>query len=318
MEGVSSMLRIRCALWVVVVMALAAPALADPFQDEWNAGMRALGQAKYEEACAHFSRAEHHSGASIKTRYQLGRCNEERGDHVSAHGYFLDAARLAEIEGNAKQAEVARKRLVDIERHVPIVIIEVAEENRLRGMRVTLAGKEVPVQNWGQPMAVEPGSYPVEISAPGMQTVTLTVTAPGPGQRSQVVVPTLVAGTGPAPAPPPPLVVAPAPVPQVPDQVEMKRKSPALFWTGLGMIIGGGVAGLIGGALYGISGEEEPPPESIGLWIGGLALLTTGITFMAVFGKKVPVEEPPAEEKSQALRIEPLLGPTGGGLRVRF
>jgi hypothetical protein len=307
----------------MAALSFPATASADDFQDAWNAGMRALGQAKYAEACDHFSRAETISGASIKTRYQLGRCNEERESYVVAHGYFLDAARLAEIEGNAQQSDVARKRLKDIEKKVPVVILEVPEANRVKGMSIKLGGSDVPIQNWGHPIAVEPGSYPVIIAAPGMQTITLEVTAPGPGQRSQLVVPALSVSGPPAIAGPQP--IAPPP-PSAPDQPEMRRRNPALFWTGMGMIIGGGVAGIAGLVAYAASSvdasfsgdDDEVPPEAIGLWIGAAALIGVGIPFMAVFGRKVPVESEGATPAAEALRLDLVVGPTGGALRLEF
>jgi hypothetical protein len=193
-------------------------------------------------------------------------------------------------------------------------------------MSIKLGDNEVPVQNWGHPIAVEPGSYPVVIAAPGMQTITLEVTAPGPGQRSQLVVPALSASGPPAVAGPQPL--APPP-PTTPDQPEMRRRNPALFWTGMGMIIGGGVAGIAGLLAYAagsvdasLSGDDdgEVPPAAIGLWIGAAALIGVGIPFMAVFGRKVPVEgeETPETPAAEALRLDLVVGPTGGALRLEF
>lgn len=315
------------ALLIAALSLPTATASADDFQSAWNAGMRALGQAKYDEACDHFSRAETIGGTSIKTRYQLGRCNEERQSYVAAHGYFLDAARLAELEGNAQQADVARKRIEDIETKVPIVILEVPASTRVAGMTVKLGDDEIPPQNWGHPIAVEPGTYPVVVTAPNMQTLNLEVAAPRAGQRSQLVIPALSPAGPPPVAGPQPVIVAP-PAPAAPDAPEMKRKNPALFFTGMGMIIGGGVAGIAGLVAYGASsieadlsgGSDDVPPAAIGLWIGGAALIGVGIPFMVVFGRKVPVdgEEPAAAPASEAMRLETVIGPTGGSLRLTF
>jgi hypothetical protein len=100
-----------------------------------------------------------------------------------------------------------------------------------------------------------------------------------------------------------------------PNDDGMKKRSTGLFWTGFGLTIGGGLGTVVG--VLGIAAADEldlEAPGAIALTVGGTLMLATGITFMVVFGKKVP-KDPPAQD---AVLVEPLIGPTGGGVRLRW
>jgi hypothetical protein len=97
----------------------------------------------------------------------------------------------------------------------------------------------------------------------------------------------------------------------------MERKSPALFWTGVGLVTGGSLAVVLGAVGIGLAARNGFGDGGAGPGIGSLVLggvlLGVGIPFMAVFGARVPAEPEPA-----AFTVVPILTPGGAGLVGAF
>jgi hypothetical protein len=264
---------------LLVAFCITPNAFADEVDDAFNEGMQALGQSKYDEACAAFTKAEDLGGATMRTRYQLGRCNQERGKHVDAHRAFADVARLADDSGDTKRASAARERMVESAKAVGLLTITVPDATAaLPGLRVERDGELVPPRNFGQPVAVTPGAHQIKITADGKDPLELPVSELLPGQSAQVTLPELMAGD--VAAAPPSGATPPATSPKV--DAGPGKANPTLFWTGLGFVIAGPLLGAAGG--YTLVEEEETEAGIAGMVVGG-ALLAVGIPFMVIGGR---------------------------------
>lgn len=303
---------LRTAIPTLALIATLSPsqAAADEAADAFNRGMRELGGGRYDAACAAFEEAERHGGATMKTRYQLGRCNQERKRPVAAHRAFADVARLATEAGDDKRTATARLRMKEVVSEVGLLTIDVpAATAALPGLRIDRDGEPVPPRDFNQPVAVEPGPHTVTVSADGHQTLRLEVTPIAAGASAAVALPALTAGSGssdPSAAPPPPPVGG-SPPPPAPDRGP-GRASPALFWTGVGFVIAGPLT--VAGSVYTYVEEEEKEIGVVGMVVGG-ALLAIGIPFMVVGGAD-------AEPETQAITLTPAVGPGWIGLDGTF
>ncbi|HHH28927.1 MAG TPA: tetratricopeptide repeat protein [Polyangiaceae bacterium] len=308
---------VRSAIPTIALTLFAAgtlwssPVLADEADDAFNRGMHELGRGRYDAACDAFEEAERHGGATMKTRYQLGRCNQEQNKHVASHRAFADVARLATEAGDDKRAAIARQRMKEVAAHVGLLTIDVpAATAALPGLRIARDGEPVPPRDFNRPIAVAPGPHTVTVSADDHQTLELKVTPIPAGGSAAVALPELTAGSGKtaadAPAPPDPADPA-APPPAAADEGP-RRASPALFWTGLAFVIAGPLT--VAGSVYTYVEESQKEIGIIGMAVGG-ALLAVGIPFMVVGGAD-------AEPGERAVILEPQVGPGWVGLSGRF
>lgn len=114
-----------------------------------------------------------------------------------------------------------------------------------------------------------------------------------------------------------------------PPVQEYERRSTGLMVAGI-VLTGLGGLGTIGGAIgtavtatedrttydyYTSSYSDDsgdPHPAAVGVLVGGGVFLITGIIFLIVGAPKVPVEN------AEAAKVEPLLGPGFGGMRMSF
>jgi hypothetical protein len=331
-----------CATWLTRVLLVLAtlltaqlasvPAQAqDPMRKHFNEGMKRLAKGDFDGACRYFEASEN-KGPRVASSYQLGKCNEGRNRFGSAYVAYVRAAKLADKEGDTKRGKVARDRAKEIEPKVARYALVVASP--VDGMRIRVDGRTVPREEWNSARAGDDGSHTVEVSAPGHNPSVFEMHTKV-GETAKVAIPALkkgkdttsssdtteggaggdAAASGSGGAVPPPIK----------EGDGMKRKSTALFFTGMGLLIAGGIAGIAGGLTYAIdaaeSGDDAPEARSIALWVFAVAGIGVGIPFMVVYGKKVPDEPEPGEPTKPAetgVIIEPLVSPTGGGLRVRF
>ena len=304
---------------LLITLLITTAASADEFDQCFEEGKKLLGQAKYDDACAAFDRCEEIGGATVKTRYQLGRCNEERGKFARAHKAFSDAARLAKAEGDDKRADVAKKRASELAGKVARIKVLVAPAAaEIAGLKVRIGDDVVAQGDWNKPVAVDPGDHVVTAKAPGYQRLTRRVSGVTSGELSEVTIPPLAEGgdddddDAGAPAGAGGYVSDGGDGADSgssdPDGDGMVMNNKALFWVGFGLTIAGGL-GIAGGAiLVGIEGEAKF--DNVGAIVAGGIAVAVGIPFLIIGGKKVPADE--------AWLIEPLISPTGGGVRVTF
>lgn len=323
------------ALALLFLAVLAAPAArADEARNQFNEGMRLLAKGDYQGSCTAFEKSEAAGKPTMATRYQLGRCNEGREKYGKAYVAYQSAAALADKGGDPERATIARQRAQEVASKAPKIALVVPADRDVDGMRIRLDGEPVGREDWGRALPVAEGAHRVVVEAPKRTSATIQLNAPEGGEVAKIEIPKLApAGTSPEPAPSATPSPAPGAAPQGPNSYydrtaappmggpEMKRKNNGLFWTGVALVIAGGVTGIIGAIRVGIdAGSDVPPgPDGIGMVVVGGVFLSVGIPFMAVFGRKVPAEpeQPEAKEKAGPT-VEPLIAPTGGGLRVRF
>ncbi len=328
------------ALAVLVGATLVTPlAHADAASEAFNDGKRLMGKGQFKEACAAFKRAEDAAGRNVKTRYWVGRCSEEQGKKAAAYLAYKDAKRMAEKAGDTDRLDIIDRRITELGQILPFLVITVPDKVKVAGLKIQRDDEDVPEAEWGKPQPVDIGKHLIKVSAPGHQEMTLHVTASEPGSEAQLVIPALTKATG-TPSPSPRPTPAPTPTPKEPGEdegPEMTRKSPGLFWTGVGLVAAGGVAAIAGGVLV-IQGEadDEPlaggrdrTPAGVALLITGGVFLGVGIPFMVVFGAKVPAaattdgddekkDEDKKVEKGALLTVVPVITPGGFALHGTF
>ncbi|MEZ4437556.1 MAG: hypothetical protein R3B72_00585 [Polyangiaceae bacterium] len=303
----------RSALGPSVAFALAllvAPSIAaaDAGDEAFNAGMQALGQGRYDLACKEFERAEAEGGVNMKTRYQLGRCNQERGRAVDAYRAFADVERLAEEAGDPKRAAAARTRMGEVRPKVGLLTLDVpAKTAAMTGLVVALDGEPVGPEQFGRGFAVSPGAHVVTLTAPDRDPMELPVSEIAAGESAQVSLPELgaaSAGNGSATSNRSPTTTGPDAT--APEEAPTKA-NPVLFWTGLGFVIGGPLLAAAG--VYTYVAEEQTEAGIAGMVVGGV-LLAVGIPFMVVGGAD--------PEPATAITVVPQIGPGFLGVSGSF
>lgn len=321
---------------VLAMVTVAPAAFGQSAQDHFNEGMKRLAKSDWNGACAAFEKSEQPE-PTMATRYQLGRCNEERGHFGTAYLMYQSAADIADKQGDTKRRDVARQRVAELEPKATKLVILVPPDRQVDGMSIKRDGTVVPKGEWNKAAVVSNGFHDVQVSAPGRKNVTMRVEAKDTGSVSKITVPALEAdagggSNGAAPAPAPTTAptssstsVPPAygTTPTADAGPAMERKNPAMFWSGMGLIIGGALAGAAGAGLYGLAAQNgDPgqgtalpvPPGSIASWTIAVALIATGIPLMVIGGRKVPAGAPAAEAASLVLDVSPV----GVGLRASF
>lgn len=262
-------------------------------------GMELLAKSDYEGACAAFEKAEA-KGPAIGSSYQLGRCNEGRGKYGLAYESYKRAAMLADSAGDGERASIARDRAAEMEPKAPKLLIVVPPDRAASGMTVRIDGKVV--ADWSSAAPIGEGSHRIEISAQGRSSASLAVEVRMQAEVVRVTVPELA-----------PLATAAPPPPE--EEPEERRRNPALFWTGIGLTIGGGCALIAGLGILGnaeATGDPTYSPGGIALLVSSAALLGVGIPFTIVYGRKQPVEA------ASAVIVEPRIGAGSASLSVTF
>ncbi len=301
---------------LISAMASAPGARADAMDVCFDEGLAEIQKARWAEACEVFTRCEAQHGVTLKTRYQLGRCQEAQGKYARAFEAYSDAARLSAQAGDPQRAEVARKRAAALEAKVARIRVNVSPAAlKIEGLTVKRNGETLAREDYNRTLAVDPGDYLITAEAPGRKRVTRRIRGAAPsGSTKDVTIPPLAMGSGDDPAPDPGASEADGDAPiaaGAPDggdaagETEMNNK--ALFWVGLGLTIGGAIGVAGGGVLTGIEGEATD--EAVAGFIGGGVLLAVGIPFLVIGGRSVPVG---------SAALTPWLAPTGGGVRIDF
>lgn len=158
-------------------------------------------QGRYEEACAKFAASttlERALGALLN----LADCRERTGRTASAWAAYVEAASLADNEGDAVRARYARKRIDALLPSLAFVVLDVAPNPP--GISVRLGDRDVLPGGWGVPIALDPGDYVVSAASPGFASWQSTVHVNAEGGTTRVVIPALHAlSPAAAPAKPP-------------------------------------------------------------------------------------------------------------------
>ncbi len=195
-----------CALAAGVALSLAsgvasAADAADAAASEalFNRGRQLMSEGRFAEACpklAESPRLDPGAGTALT----LAECYETQGKTATAWVTWLEAATLAKQAGQADREDFARGRAKALEAQLPRLLIEVAPNAAVAGLRVTRSGTEVREASFGIALPVDPGEQVVEASAPGFQSWRGVVRVE-PGAQATVRIPQLTPnGAAPAPA----------------------------------------------------------------------------------------------------------------------
>lgn len=337
------LVRSLSGLAAVVALGLAAPAFAQDkavAESLFNAGKTAMDAGDYKTACKNFAESQRQD-PSQGTLLNLGRCNELQGKLASAWSYYKEAARMAQLKGDADRAEAGRKLAAELEPKLSKLTVSIAAPTpglvvaRIRkddGERVEIGGGVM-----GVAIDVDAGAYTIEASAPGHKKWTGEVTVGANADKQSVAIPALEAGEDPGAA--------------TPGATEPPAGGEEGGLNGLtiaGFVVGGvGVVGLVVGAITGLSasstasGAEDDPSlcpnkkcTSAGLdeidsakssatistvgFIAGGVLVAGGATMIILGMSQGGDAKSDASARTihiaKDVELQPVAGPQGGGM----
>jgi hypothetical protein len=130
----------------------------------FNAAKALLDAGQVTDACAKFAESKRLAPGLGVTLY-LADCYERIGRTASAWTEFRAAEGLAR-ERSDRRAEVARARAETLEPKLERLTIDVTPTVPRAGLRILLDGGAVAAEEWGLPMAVDPGNHVVIAAAP--------------------------------------------------------------------------------------------------------------------------------------------------------
>jgi hypothetical protein len=255
-------------LWVLPWAAYAGDSPAA--QELFETGKQLVAQGRYDEACPKFAESER-LDPGIGTKFHLADCWQRVGRTASAWALFREVESDAHAQRQTARERVARDRASALAPFVSKLLIRPGDTERLPDADVRRDGVEVDRAQWDAPVAVDPGSHIVAVSAAGKQPWQAAIEVPPQGKIVTVDVPPLLdlpaaamaphpvaIGLAPAPppAPPPPPPPAPGPsgvaeamppaVPDVPRYESRGGAQRAVGW----IFLGAGVVGLAGGGYF--------------------------------------------------------------------
>jgi hypothetical protein len=157
----------------------------------FDQGRAAMQRGDFGQACGLLERSQHIDPA-VGTLLYLAECYERSGRTASAWATFREAADAADAAREPARARTGRERALRLEPVLARLTIELAPDNvHLQGLSVERRGQTAPTATWNVPVPVDPGEYPVTVSAPGYEPWSTTVTIPARAANISVTVPAL-------------------------------------------------------------------------------------------------------------------------------
>jgi hypothetical protein len=272
-------------------------------------GKRLMKAGKYAEACPKLEAAQKlYSSAGILLN--LGDCYEKIGRTASAWTRFGEAASVATRSNRSDDADEARRRQESLEPALVRLVIRVPSP--VSGLVVTRDGVVLDEAIWGTSLPVDPGDHLVRAEAPGYEPWSTSVSLTKRGDTITVKVPKLGAAA----------TVDKIPPERIQDTPPKPAAHPSGGGHGLawGMLIGGGVVGLGGGALMTYESiqshnaktnedyNKTQGPWAVGLigTIAGGVAAAVGIVLFAVGGSS----------SSNSAETTAWIAPGPGGLQI--
>ncbi|HEV8551014.1 MAG TPA: hypothetical protein VGQ57_18330 [Polyangiaceae bacterium] len=213
-------------------LAAAEPSRAERAEHLFVQGRAFLHEGHYDEACDAFAESQRLDPAS-GTLLNLAACREAQGRIASAWLRYRDAVALGSSEGNADNENLARARVQELEPRVSHLTL-IAPNTDVARLVVELDDARVDAPVWGTPLAADPGTHVVTVSATGYQPWT-TLVRLAASEARDVRVPPLTLEPHVAPSTAPLVTPAPlAPVPAPPLETPTRNGTPtwALLTTG--------------------------------------------------------------------------------------
>lgn len=251
-------------------------------------------------------------GPAVGTLLNLADCHQTLGQTASAWVRFKEAAAIARREGDGRRARFAEASAAKLTPRLSRLRIEVTAA--APELVVRRDGREVPREELGVAVPVDPGPVVVDVVAEGYHPWSETVTVPREPSQLVVTIPALE----PLPPPPAPPAIEPGLGPTSIAGISLLAVGGASLLAGLGV-------GIRSRVLDGASDDycpESPDvclPEAAELRddarrheIAAIVLLAAGGAVAAVGGVLVWTDRAGAAEAS----LSPMVGPTTAGLSL--
>lgn len=161
------------------VPVAAQPSSTAAAESLFNEGRELMKQGDIAAACEKFA-ASHALEPSVGALLNLGDCREKNGQLASAWVAYRQASAQAQRAGEERRARVAQQHADRIAPRLSYLVIEIPDQARIAGLRITRDGEVVEEPLWGQRAPVDPGDHEIRVEAAGHVSQTLTATvAPG-------------------------------------------------------------------------------------------------------------------------------------------
>jgi hypothetical protein len=229
--------------------AWAAPSASAQARSLFREARALMEKERFAEACPKLQESLR-IDPGMGTQFNLAHCWEQLGLTASAWGLFLDVAAAAESSGQGKREKAARKRAAALEPKLSRLRIDVVAP--APGMKILRAGEEVGEGAWNTDVPIDPGTYPIEASAPDKHTWAGEVVVEKPGETASIEVPPLQDLA-------PPVVEAPAPEPEAPPApVAIEDQGTGGGRTVATIVLSAvAVGGIATGVVFGIQSKNE-------------------------------------------------------------
>jgi hypothetical protein len=249
------MLAARSALVApMAVVSTASPAWAAPSSSAqarslFREARDLMEKGRFAEACPKLEESLR-IDPGMGTQFNLAHCWERLGLTASAWGLFLDVAAAAESSGQSKRERAARQRAAVLEPKLSRLRIDVIAP--APGMKIVRAGEEVGEGAWNTAVPIDPGTYPIEASAPDKHAWAGEIVIDKPGETASIEVPALQDLV-------PPVVEAPAPEPEAaPARVAIEDQGSGGGRTVATIVLSAvAVGGIATGVVFAIQSKNE-------------------------------------------------------------
>lgn len=222
------------AFLVAVLTALPSAAQESPTADElFQKGREAAKRGDQAAACAFFGDS-YALDPAVGTLFNLAYCEETLGRVATAWTHYKTLEER--VPANDARLQAIRERLLALEPRLPKLSLTLSSACP-PDTKVFSDGKEIPADQLGKPMLIDPGRHNIEVQAPGRETASEPVIVRESETRELVLEPGGIAS--PEPKPPPPI--------QSPKRAPVVRKparTPSAPTTSTQKSIGWGLLGL--------------------------------------------------------------------------
>ncbi len=310
----------------------------------FNAAKAMLDAGQYADACGKFAESKRLAPGLGVTLY-LADCYERIGRTASAWTEFKTAEGLARAR-NDQRADVARGRAQALEAKLDRLTVVVGPTVPRVGLHVLLDGAPVAPEEWGLPVAVDPGDHVVIASTPDHPNRTIPVHVGPENPTATARIDSLDEPAAPPQAPSP---VTPAASVQPASTPSLAASSPAApeaapttdpgatnRWVGIGV----GALGVVGvgiGSAFGLVAQSKKSQSNqqgncdstdhcstagLGLRKDASDAANVSTVFFVIGGVAIAagvvlVLTAPHAPSGAALTLSPAPMPGGGGALVR-
>jgi hypothetical protein len=266
--------------------------------------------------------------------YHIALCEEHLGQVAAALDDYTAAQGLAREENAHDVLRLVGKRIDDLGRRVPRLILRIAPE--APDAVVTLDGAKIPLALVGTSIPVDPGDHHIEVTAPGRTPASKTVTLHERDAVTAELTLAVAPAAQPPPSPPVPALPQPATPPATSETVPppLRPESSGQAHTAAWLATGGAALLIVGGVgAYALAGSAHDSGRAscaqevttaagacdgkknavrtwdftaAGAWIGAASLGAVAVVFWA---------QPPAQASAS---VGLSLGPGTLGLAGRF